>query len=136
MFKIKCFFLLILSSGILFSSAQIKNVNEGNEASNMFNDATARDKNAIVEAETGWWKQAALTREQRLEKWKVASFGMFVHWGVYSQYGNIWEGRPGGGYAEHLMRVMKIPRTEYLDSARRFNPLKFDAEEWVLLAKN
>jgi len=136
MFKIKCFFLFMVSSGVFFSSAQTKNVNEGNEAPNMFNDATTRDKNAIVEAETGWWKRAALTREQRLEKWKAASFGMFVHWGVYSQYGNIWKGKAGGGYAEHLMRVMKIPRSEYLDSARRFNPLKFNAEEWVLLAKN
>ncbi|MGF3917038.1 hypothetical protein ACQX8W_14805, partial [Staphylococcus aureus] len=63
MFKIKCFFLFMVSSGVFFSSAQTKNVNEGNEAPNMFNDATTRDKNAIVEAETGWWKRAALTRE-------------------------------------------------------------------------
>ena len=136
MFKIKYFFFVMLSSGTIVSMAQTKNVNEGNEATNMFNDATARDKNAIAEAENGWWKQAASTREQRVKRWKEATFGMFVHWGVYSQYGNIWKGKQGGGYAEHLMRVMKIPREEYLDSARRFNPVKFDAEEWVLLAKN
>jgi len=136
MFKIKYFFFVMLSSGTIVSMAQTKNVNEGNEATNMFNDATARDKNAIAEAENGWWKQAASTREQRVKRWKEATFGMFVHWGVYSQYGNMWKGKQGGGYAEHLMRVMKIPREEYLDSARRFNPVKFDAEEWVLLAKN
>ncbi|WP_312340280.1 alpha-L-fucosidase [Sphingobacterium sp.] len=136
MFKIKYFFFFLLFSGTIVSMAQTKNVNEGNEAANMFNDATARDKNALVEAENGWWKQAASTREQRIKKWKEATFGMFVHWGVYSQYGNIWKGKQGGGYAEHLMRVMKIPRQEYLDSARRFNPVRFDAEEWVLLAKN
>ena len=136
MFKIKYFFFFLLSSGTIVSMAQTKNVNEGNEATNMFNDATARDKNVLAEAENGWWKQAASTREQRIKKWKEATFGMFVHWGVYSQYGNIWKGKQGGGYAEHLMRVMKIPRQEYLDSARRFNPVRFDAEEWVLLAKN
>ncbi len=136
MFKIEYFFFLLLSSGTIVSMAQTKNVNEGNEAANMFNDATARDKNALVEAENDWWKQVASTREQRIKRWKEATFGMFVHWGVYSQYGNIWKGKQGGGYAEHLMRVMKIPRQEYLDSARRFNPVRFDAEEWVLLAKD
>jgi len=136
MFKIKYFFFFLLSSVTIVSIAQTKNVNEGNEAANMFNDATVRDKNALTEAENGWWKQAASTREQRVKRWKEATFGMFVHWGVYSQYGNIWKGKQGGGYAEHLMRVMKIPRQEYLDSARRFNPVRFDAEEWVLLAKN
>ncbi|MNK03194.1 Alpha-L-fucosidase [compost metagenome] len=136
MFKIKYFFFFLLSSVTIVSIAQTKNVNEGNEAANMFNDATVRDKNALTQAENGWWKQAASTREQRVKRWKEATFGMFVHWGVYSQYGNIWKGKQGGGYAEHLMRVMKIPRQEYLDSARRFNPVRFDAEEWVLLAKN
>ncbi|WP_293903898.1 alpha-L-fucosidase [Sphingobacterium sp. UBA5670] len=136
MFKIEYFFFLLLSSGTIVSMAQTKDVNEGNEAANMFNDATARDKNALVEAENDWWKQVASTREQRIKRWKEATFGMFVHWGVYSQYGNIWKGKQGGGYAEHLMRVMKIPRQEYLDSARRFNPVRFDAEEWVLLAKD
>jgi Alpha-L-fucosidase len=137
MFKIKYVsFFFLLSSGVIVSIAQTKNVNEGNEAANMFNDATARDKKALIEAENGWWKQATSTREQRIKRWKEATFGMFVHWGVYSQYGNVWKGKQGGGYAEHLMRVMKIPRQEYLDSARRFNPVRFDAEEWVLLAKN
>ncbi|MGE8244141.1 MAG: alpha-L-fucosidase, partial [Sphingobacterium sp.] len=86
--------------------------------------------------EAGWWKESLVGQEQRIKKWKEASFGMFVHWGIYSQYGNIWKGKRGGGYAEHLMRVMQIPRQEYLDSAARFNPVNFNAEEWVMLAKN
>jgi len=115
---------------------QVQNVNKGNEAADMFNDPSNRDRNTISAAEAGWWKETLVGQEQRIKKWKEASFGMFVHWGIYSQYGNIWKGKRGGGYAEHLMRVMQIPRQEYLDSAARFNPVNFNAEEWVMLAKN
>ncbi len=135
MVKIRCCFVIILSTVIMSVRGQVKNANQGNEAADMFNDPTTRDKNAISAAETGWWKQAVKGQDQRVQRWKEASFGMFVHWGIYSQYGNVWKGKKGGGYAEHLMRVMQIPRQEYLDSAARFNPEKFNAEEWVLLAK-
>ncbi|QIH32376.1 alpha-L-fucosidase [Sphingobacterium sp. DR205] len=127
---------LMLSAAAMVGVGQVKNANRGNEAAAMFNDPTARDSLAISAAETGWWKQSATGQKRRVQKWKKATFGMFVHWGVYSQYGNVWKGKKGGGYAEHLMRVMQIPRQEYLDSAARFNPEKFNAEEWVILAKN
>ena len=136
MIKIKNILALIFSTCTLVSIAQIQHANRGNEARDMFNDPTTRDQEAISAAENGWWRQSLAGQGQRIKKWKEATFGMFVHWGVYAQYGNIWKGKPGGGYAEHLMRVMQIPRAEYLDSAKRFNPKKFDAEEWVLLAKN
>lgn len=127
---------LVLSAAVMVGVGQVKNANRGNEAAAMFNDPTARDSLAISAAETGWWKQSVTGQRRRVQKWKKATFGMFVHWGVYSQYGNVWKGKKGGGYAEHLMRVMQIPRQEYLDSAARFNPEKFNAEEWVILAKN
>ncbi|WP_343566078.1 alpha-L-fucosidase [Sphingobacterium sp.] len=130
------YLILMLSITVMAAMGQVHNANKGNEAADMFNDPGTRDRNAIAEAESGWWKASFAGQGQRIKKWKEAAFGMFVHWGVYSQYGNIWKGKKGGGYAEHLMRVMQIPRQEYLDSAARFNPEKFDAEEWVLLAKN
>lgn len=136
MIKIRYYLILMLSITVMAAMGQVHNANKGNEAADMFNDPGTRDRNAIAEAESGWWKASLAGQEQRIKKWKEAAFGMFVHWGVYSQYGNKWKGKKGGGYAEHLMRVMQIPRQEYLDSAARFNPEKFDAEEWVLLAKN
>ncbi|MGE8381547.1 MAG: alpha-L-fucosidase, partial [Sphingobacterium sp.] len=136
MIKIRCCLILIFSTAVLVVMGQVRNVNKGNEAADMFNDPSTRDRNAISAAEAGWWKESLVGQEQRIKKWKEASFGMFVHWGIYSQYGNIWKGKKGGGYAEHLMRVMQIPRQEYLDSAARFNPEKFNAEEWVMFAKN
>ncbi|MDF2518520.1 MAG: hypothetical protein K0R59_3816 [Sphingobacterium sp.] len=136
MIKIRYYLILMLSITVMAAMGQVHNANKGNEAADMFNDPGTRDRNAIAEAESGWWKASLAGQEQSIKKWKEAAFGMFVHWGVYSQYGNKWKGKKGGGYAEHLMRVMQIPRQEYLDSAARFNPEKFDAEEWVLLAKN
>ena len=73
-------------------------------------------------------------RDARIAWHTEARFGCFVHWGVYSALGNEFEGRKGGGYAEHIMRVLKIPRATYLEKvAKPFNPEKFDAEAWVRL---
>ncbi|HTB80214.1 MAG TPA: alpha-L-fucosidase [Opitutaceae bacterium] len=73
-------------------------------------------------------------RDARVAWHTEARFGCFVHWGVYSELGNEFEGRRGGTYAEHIMRVLKIPRQVYLDQVvRNFDPEKFDADVWVKL---
>ncbi|WP_165072529.1 alpha-L-fucosidase [Paludisphaera rhizosphaerae] len=54
-----------------------------------------------------------------------AKFGMFVHWGVYSLLGK----------GEWVMNNDKIPIAEYRKLPPQFNPVKFDADEWVKLAK-
>ena len=76
-------------------------------------------------------------RDARIAWHTDARFGCFVHWGVYSALGNEFEGRKGGGYAEHIMRVLKIPRATYLEKvAKPFNPEKFDADAWVRLMRD
>jgi len=45
--------------------------------------------------------------------WREAKFGCFIHWGVYSTYGGEWNGKPFRGYAEHMMRINKVPRAVY-----------------------
>jgi len=72
----------------------------------------------------------------RLAWWREAKFGMFIHWGIYSLPGGEWKGKKVSGYAEHLMRKEKITRKEYLELAHQFNPTKFNADEWILHAKN
>src|SRR5215207_1540990 len=97
-------------------------------------EARARDEAAIKDAEQGWWKEALATRDQRLTWFREAKFGCFIHWGVYSDPAGEYKGRKGGSYSEHLMRQLTIPRREYLDEiAGKFNPEKFDADEWVKL---
>jgi alpha-L-fucosidase len=76
-------------------------------------------------------------RDARVAWHKDARFGCFVHWGVYADPAGEWDGRRGGGYSEHIMRQLKIPRQVYLDKiARPFNPAHFDADAWVRLMRD
>jgi alpha-L-fucosidase len=55
-----------------------------------------------------------------------ARFGMFIHWGVYSMLGR----------GEWVMNNEGIPISEYEKLPPRFNPTRFNAREWVKLAKD
>ena len=59
------------------------------------------------------------------EWFRDARFGMFVHWGVYSQLGQ----------GEWVMENRSIPVDSYEWLASAFNPVKFDAHAWVATAK-
>ena len=75
-----------------------------------------------------WWRESMKTHEQRIAWWREARFGMFIHWGVYSELAGEWQGQPVQGYAEHIMRKCRIPIDVYKrEAAGRFNPTKFDA---------
>lgn len=65
-------------------------------------------------------------------KWFTDSrFGMFVHWGLYSNPAGLWQGvRATHPYAEWLQASEHIPRPQYRKLAADFNPTAFDAEAW------
>jgi alpha-L-fucosidase len=87
--------------------------------------------------EMAWWRQSMETREGRLQWWREARFGMFMHWGVYSGLGGTWHGEAVKGYAEHIQRMLKIPIPVYREEvAGKFNPTEFNAEDWVRAAKS
>ena len=69
----------------------------------------------------------------RMEWWQDAKFGMFIHWGAYSKAGGEWKGTTNHG--EWLQFTAKIPLAEYRELAAGFNPVEFDANEWVSIAK-
>ena len=51
---------------------------------------------------------------------------------LFSGPAGEWNGKPFKGYAEHLMRIEKIPLAEYKPKVvEQFDPEKFNAEEWV-----
>jgi alpha-L-fucosidase len=62
---------------------------------------------------------------EKLEWWKDARFGMFIHWGPVSLKGTEigWS------------RGREIPVPEYDSLYLSFNPVKFNADEWVSIAR-
>ena len=65
--------------------------------------------------------------------WREARFGMFIHWGLYSILAGEWGGRDD--YAEWIRNNAHIPLREYDRLVARFNPVRFDAEQWIGLAQ-
>ena len=75
-------------------------------------------------------------RDARMRWWRDARFGMFIHWGLYSIPAGYWDGKPYRGAGEWIMNDQHIPVAEYEKLAGRFNPVQFDAKQWVQIAKN
>src|SRR6185295_6648713 len=75
-------------------------------------------------------------RAKRLEWWRDARFGMFIHWGLYAVPEGQWKGQPIAGLGEWIMNRAKIPVAEYELLTKKFNPVKFDADEIVRIAKD
>lgn len=73
-------------------------------------------------------------KNERMQWWRDAGFGMFIHWGLYSvpagQYGNR------TNHAEWIQETANIPVDEYEKYAEQFNPVNYDAKEWVRMAKD
>jgi len=81
------------------------------------------------------WKEMNASKDTDYIKYNEAKFGMFIHFGAYSQLGGIWKGEEIPRLGEWIMYHAQIPRNEYKDVCRQFNPKGFNAEEWVKLAK-
>lgn len=79
--------------------------------------------------------EATLAQDKKMEWWREARFGMFIHWGMYAEPAGEWKGERIPGISEWIMARAKIPVKEYEKLAENFNPVKYDAEEWVKLAK-
>jgi len=76
------------------------------------------------------------TKEQhdtRMDWWRDARFGMFIHWGLYSVPAGEWNGKTN--YGEWILNAAKIPVSQYEQFSQQFNPVKFDAKAWVQTAK-
>ena len=77
-----------------------------------------------------------ITLEENKKWFREAKMGMMVHWGLYSILGGEWEGQRKKTVAEWIMHTYQIPIKEYEALADVFNPIYFNAEEWVKLAKD
>lgn len=70
------------------------------------------------------------------EWFKQAKFGMMVHFGLYSIIGGEWKGQRMGYIGEWAQSKFRIPKAEYEQLAKVFNPIYFNAEEWVDVAQD
>ncbi len=67
---------------------------------------------------------------------REAGYGMMAHWGLYSLLGGEYKGRRVNDYAEWIQSFMAIPNCEYELLAKSFNPVYFNADQWIRLAKD
>ena len=80
-------------------------------------------------------QRADAKTDPRLEWWREARFGLFIHWGLYAIPAGEWRGERIPRIGEWIMLRAQIPVREYEQLAKQFNPVKFNAAEWVGLAK-
>ena len=88
-------------------------------------ESFARDRSQREEARS----------DPRLNWWREARFGLFIHWGLYAIPAGVWQGQEIPGIGEWIMHRAQIPVAEYEKLAAQFNPTGFNAAEWVGLAK-
>ncbi len=76
------------------------------------------------------------TDSTRMKWWKDAKFGMFIHWGVYAVPAGRYQGKEVKDIGEWIMNHAKIPCATYKQYAKQFNPVKYDPDAWVKMAKD
>lgn len=91
---------------------------------------------AEIESPNPYAQETPAQRDARMQWWREARFGMFIHWGVYSVPAGRYHGQPVGGIGEWIMYNAKIPCAEYRAFAREFNPVQYDPDAWVQLARD
>lgn len=87
--------------------------------------------------DAGMWGEASGTPEGiGRGGWLADSrFAMFIHWGLYSALEGRWQGKTYYGISEWIMHRAQIPVAQYEQIASQFNPVRFDAAQWVATAK-
>ena len=76
---------------------------------------------------------AQTDRDERVAWWREARFGLFIHWGLYAIPAGQWGEETG--HAEWIRTTAEIPLDQYDRFVDQFNPVRFDADAWVRMAK-
>lgn len=79
-------------------------------------------------------QEASAEKNKRMQWWREARFGMFIHWGLYAIPAGEWKGETR--HAEWIRTTAEIPLQEYNKFVSQFNPAGFNAEVWVRTAKD
>lgn len=73
--------------------------------------------------------------DQRMNWWREARFGMFIHWGVYAVPAGVHNGEKINGIGEWIQKHGAIPIEEYEKYAKQFNPTEYNPSDWAKLMK-
>ena len=79
-------------------------------------------------------EQVQVDGDDRMGWWRDARFGMFIHWGLYAVPAGEWQGTTN--HAEWIRTTAQIPLDTYNGFVDQFNPVDFNADEWVRMAKD
>ncbi|MDC1321767.1 alpha-L-fucosidase [bacterium] len=99
----------------------------------------AQDKTKGMEE---MWGESTASQEAlksgKAKLFDEGNFGMFIHWGLFSNLGGVWKDKTYYGIGEWIMnpRVANIPPSEYMEIAKDFNPKGYDAKKIAKLAKD
>jgi alpha-L-fucosidase len=130
----KLIFLSIIFISVSCEEVQKKDTENTNEASNYQSNIEAYFKsNTPSKVDLAYETEEAY--EARMQWWKDAKYGMFIHWGLYSQLGGEYKGEVTPKIAEWIQNTLKIPGAEYKKLMETFNPEQFNADDWVSVAK-
>lgn len=107
------------------------------------------EEQAVANADPQAWQQVEVTDffathkesaeefQQRMNWFEDARFGMFIHWGLYSEAGGEFPGKEPltNGGQEWIQNRLQIPAQEYQQELiPRFNPVDYDPEQWAEIA--
>lgn len=111
-----------------------------NMNSNVTNEKVATKNPSVIaedKMDTLWGDNQLIHKDysDKAEFFTNSKYAMFIHWGLYAKLGNKWQGRTYPGTSEWIMPRCRIKVGDYEKLAETFNPVNFNADEWVALAK-
>ena len=74
--------------------------------------------------------------QARTKWWREAKFGMFIHWGIYAVPADSTDLQGHKRIAEWYFSNKQVQVADYEKFASQFDPVQFDARQWVETAKN
>ena len=89
---------------------------------------------AASSAQKNFLHESKAEKDKRMQWWRDARFGMFIHWGLYAVPAGEWKGATN--HAEWIRTSAQIPLAVYNKFVPQFNPINFNAEAWVQMAKD
>ena len=130
--KIVCFLLLVLWAVPHIAMAQVAAPTQETPTEPAKTQAEGPSAAVVVKDFSG---ETEAEKAARMKWFTDARFGMFIHWGLYAQPAGVWKDKDIPGVGEWIQRRAQIPTVDYEPLQKTFNPVKYNAEQWVLLAK-